>query len=74
MSDLLTLMKQLGSDAGLAQEYEKNPTAVIDRYKLTAEERKALLAADIDALLKLTGLKSALYATNTTVSVYDNKN
>lgn len=73
MSDLLTLMKQLGSDAGLAQEYEKNPAAVIERYDLSDEERKALLAADTEALLKLTGLKGGLYATNTTVRAYDNK-
>lgn len=71
MSNLLDLMKQLGADAALNDEYEKDPAAVIARYKLSDEERDALLNKDYDAIRKLTGLKDGQYSTNTTIKAYD---
>lgn len=71
MSSLLRLMKQLGADAALSEEYEKDPEAVIARYGLNDEERKALLDRDFDAIKRLTGLKDGQFATNTTIAAYD---
>jgi len=72
MSNLLSLMKELGADAGLSDEYKKDPRAVIARYKLTEEERSALLNKDFEAIKRLTGLKDGQFSTNTTVKAYEN--
>jgi uncharacterized protein with PIN domain len=71
MSALLRLMRMLGSDAGLAEEYGKDPTAVINRFGLSDEERRALLDKDYEAIKRLTGLKDGQFATNSTISAYD---
>src|SRR5690606_29338740 len=64
MSRLLELMRKLGSDAALAAEYEKNPEAVLQRAGLSAEERKAMLEKDYEAIKRLTGLADGKFATN----------
>ena len=71
MSNLLQLMKQLGADAGLSAEYKKDAKSVIARFKLSDEERDALLNHDFEAVKRLTGLKDGQFATNTTVKAYD---
>ncbi len=71
MSNLLQLMKQLGADAALSAEYEKDPESVIAGFKLTDEEREALLKRNFEAIKRLTGLKDGQFATNSTVKAYD---
>ncbi len=74
MSALLRLMKQLGADAALEAEYkksEKDARAVMDRFGLSEEERKALSGKDYAAIRRLTGLKEGQYSTNTTIRAYD---
>ena len=71
MSALLDLMRKLGSDAALADEYEKDPDAVIKRAGLSAEEGRAILRKDYPAIKKLTGLADGRFATNHIVRAYD---
>lgn len=71
MTALLRLMRMLGSDAALAAEYGKDPDAVIKRFGLSDEERRALLDKDYEAIKKLTGLKDGQFATNATIKAYD---
>ncbi|MEO6075549.1 MAG: hypothetical protein ABIP56_01975 [Dokdonella sp.] len=71
MSNLLQLMKQLGADAALSAEYKADAKSVIARFKLTDEERDALLNHDYEAIKRLTGLKDGQFATNSTVKAYD---
>lgn len=71
MSNLLDLMKKLGSDAALAAEYNKNPEAVCQRAGLSKEERKAIIDKDYAAIKQLTGLVDGQFATNHTVNAYD---
>lgn len=70
MSDLIRLLERLGSDAELESEYRENPEAVLDRYELDAEERQAMLDADLDAISKLTGV-SGVYMTNGSIKAPD---
>lgn len=71
MSRLLELMKQLGRDAALAEEYRKDRETVIRRAGLTKEERDALVNKDYDAVKRLTGLQDGQYATNAVIKAYD---
>lgn len=71
MSKLLDLMRNLGSDAALATEYEKDPDGVMLRAGLSDEERKAMSAKDYVAIKKLTGLTDGQFATNHVVRAYD---
>ena len=73
MSNLVMLMKALGADAALADEYERDADAVIRRFHLSDAERKALLDGDLPAIRKLTGLSDGIYATNSTIKAYDNR-
>src|SRR5690606_25388251 len=70
-SRLLELMRKLGSDAALAAEYEKNPEAVLQRAGLSAEERKAMLEKDYEAIKRLTGLADGKFATNHLIRTYE---
>ncbi|TWG93140.1 hypothetical protein L599_001500000190 [Luteimonas sp. J16] len=71
MSKLLELMRKLGSDAGLAAEYEKNPEAVLLRAGLNEEERRAMLEKDYEAIKRLTGLADGRFATNHLIRTYE---
>ncbi|HRQ63325.1 MAG TPA: hypothetical protein PKZ76_00425 [Xanthomonadaceae bacterium] len=68
---LLRLMRMLGSDAGLAEEYGKDPKAVIERFGLSTDERDAMLNKDYEAIKRLTGLKDGQFAANSTIRAYD---
>lgn len=70
MSKLIDLLKDLGENADLVAEYEKDPEPVIKRYDLTDKERKALLSGDSEKLREMTGL-TQLRMTNSTVKSYD---
>ncbi|MDH5823625.1 hypothetical protein QFW77_11565 [Luteimonas sp. RD2P54] len=71
MSNLLDLMKKLGSDAALAAEYEKDPEAVMRGAGLSDEERTAMLGKDYAAIKRLTGLTDGKFATNHVIRAYD---
>lgn len=71
MSRLLELMKQLGRDSSLADEYRKDRENVIRRAGLTKEERDALMNKDYDAVKRLTGLQEGQFASNTVIKAYD---
>ncbi len=71
MSELLDLMRKLGSNAALAAEYEKNADAVLRRAGLSDEERKAMATKDYATIKKLTGLVDGQFATNHIVRAYD---
>lgn len=71
MSKLLDLMRNLGRDAALAAEYEKDPGAVMQRAGLADEESKAMLGKDYGAIKSLTGLTDGQFATNHVVKAYD---
>lgn len=71
MSNLLDLMRKLGSDAALATEYEKDPDGVMLQAGLTEEERNAMLEKDYAAIKALTGLEDGQFATNHVIKAYD---
>lgn len=70
MSSLIDMLKDLGRDAALEGEFEKDPDTVMDRYELGGEERKALKAEDVESVKRLTGL-SDVHLTNGTIKSYD---
>ena len=71
MSNLLDLMRKLGSDAALAAEYEKDPDGVMLRAGLSDDERKAMVEKDYAAIKELTGLADGQFATNHVIKAYD---
>lgn len=71
MSKLLGLMRELGRNAALAEEYKKDPEAVMRRMRLSDEERRAMLEKDYGAIKKLSGLRDGQFATNNTILAYD---
>lgn len=72
MSRLPELMKQLGRDAALADEYRKDRDAVIRRAGLSKEERDALVNKIYAAIKRLTGLEDGQFASNHVIQAYDN--
>ena len=72
MSKLLMLMRELGSDAALAEEYRRDPDGVMRHAGLPDEERRAMLDKDIEAIKRLTGLAEGRFAAiQTTVISYE---
>lgn len=72
MSKLLKLMRELGRDAALAAEYERDPEGVMRRSGLSEEERKALRDKDFEAIKRLTGLADGQFsAIQGTIFAYD---
>lgn len=71
MSKLLELMRELGRNAALAEEYRTDREAVIRQAGLTDEERRVLIEKDYDAVKRLTGLTDGQFATNTVILAYD---
>lgn len=70
MSSLVDLLKDLGRDAALADEFTKDPDAVLDRYDLTDEERQAVKEGDVDAVKRLSGM-SDVRTTHSIIHSYD---
>lgn len=66
MATLTDLLNDLGKNAELAASWEKDPEAVMEDYKLTDNEKQAMLAGDVEALRKASGMTS-LNMTNGTV-------
>jgi hypothetical protein len=71
MSKLLGLMRRLGSDAALAEEYARDPDAVLRREGLSDEEHRAMAERDYAAVKRLTGLADGKFATNHTIKTYE---
>lgn len=71
MSNLLGLMRRLGSDAALAEQYARDPDAVLQGAGLTPEEYKAMAERDYAAVQRLTGLADGKFATNHTIKAYE---
>ncbi|MGJ4728201.1 hypothetical protein [Luteimonas sp. SDU101] len=71
MSKLIGLMRRLGSDAALAEEYARDPDTVLQRAGLTEAERKAMSERDYGAIKRLTGLQDGRFATNHIIKLYE---
>ncbi len=72
MSKLLKLMRELGRNAALAAEYERDPEGVMRHAGLSDEERKAMLEMDFEAIKRLTGLADGQFAAiQVTITAYD---
>ncbi|WKE63907.1 hypothetical protein PVT67_09355 [Gallaecimonas kandeliae] len=52
---LLDFLKQLGSDAALAEAYKRDPKGVLAKTGLSDEEKDALLAGDTEQVKLLAG-------------------
>lgn len=57
MSELTRLLKQLGEDSKLHDEYVADPKKVMKERGLKDEEIQAMLDKDVDKLKKLSGLE-----------------
>ncbi|AKS42900.1 hypothetical protein [Wenzhouxiangella marina] len=55
-SRLAELLKELGQNAELHDEYVKDPEGVMQRYDMSKEEIKAMLDKDVKKLEELSGL------------------
>lgn len=69
MSELTRLLKQLGEDAKLHDEYLADPKRVMKERGLKDEEIQAMLDKDVDRLRKLSGLSKL--KSNSIVSACD---
>lgn len=69
MSGLKQLLIDLGKDADLAEQYEKDPEAVMESYGLEPNEIAAMLKKDIEELARLSGLSNL--KANGNVQAYD---
>lgn len=69
MSGLKQLLIDLAQDAELQEEYESAPEKTMQRYELSDEEIKAMLAKDVEALKRLSGLDKL--KSNGHVQAYD---
>lgn len=69
MSELVRLLTDLGQDAELAEQWEKDPDSVLKDYKLDDDVIKALKAGDVEAIKKASGMDN-VHLTNVTISAY----
>ncbi|GAB4173790.1 MAG: hypothetical protein Kow0020_09150 [Wenzhouxiangellaceae bacterium] len=68
MSRLKELLEELGKHGDLFDAYVKDPHSVLEKYQCTDEEKKAMLAKDVEKLKKLTGMENLV--SNDTVKAY----
>lgn len=71
MSKMLDFMRELGRDATLAAEYDRDRDATMRKAGLSDEERQAMLDKDYDAIKRLTGLVDGQFASNHIITAYD---
>lgn len=69
MSRLRELLVNLGKDATLHDAYVTDPKKVMTEYGLSAKEVDAMLAKDLDAVKRLSGMDNL--KTNSTIKAYD---
>jgi hypothetical protein len=70
MEALKQLLKDLGSDAELAAEYEKDPDGVMAKRDIPDEAREAMKRKDLDAVRRLSGLRE-VHLSNSTIQSHD---
>lgn len=70
MSNLADFLQNMGRDAGLVEEFERDPDAVMSRFDLSDEEKKAVREGDVEAIKRMSGLEN-VRKTNTSVTSYD---
>lgn len=68
MSRLTELLKELGKHADVYEAYIKDPHVVMDKYHCTDEEKKAMLAKDVESLKRMTGMDNLV--SNQTVKAH----
>lgn len=69
MSALANLLKNLGSDPDLAEQYKQDPRGTMQRAGLNDEEIQAMLDKDLEKLKKLSGLENL--RSNGVIDSYD---
>lgn len=69
MSELTRLLKALGRDSKLHDDYVANPEGIMKEHGLDEKEIRAMLDKDLDKLRELSGLEEL--KSNSTVSVCD---
>jgi hypothetical protein len=69
MSRLPELLKELGKHADEYEAYIKDPHGVMDRYGCTDEEKKAMIAKDIEAVKRLSGMDNLV--SNQTIKAHE---
>lgn len=70
MDALKQLLKELGSDAKLAAEYEHDPDSVMKARGLPDDAVQAMKAKDVDTVRKLSGLAEC-HLSNSTIKCHD---
>lgn len=70
MSKLVDFLQNMGRDAALRDEFEKDPDGVMSRFELSDEEKEAVRNGDVDAVKQLSGLAN-VQMTNTIITSYD---
>lgn len=70
MEALKQLLKDLGSDAELAAEYEKDPDGVMKKRGIPDEARKAMISKNLDEVRRLSGLRD-VHLINSTIHAHD---
>ena len=69
MSRLRELLGNLGKDTTLHDAYVANPKAVMADYGLSDEEVDAMVAMNLEAVKRLSGMDNL--KTNSTIKAYD---
>lgn len=69
MSKLRELLVNLGRDTELHDAYLADPRKVMAEYELTEEEVQAMLAKDLDAVKRLSGMDRL--QSNSIIKAYD---
>lgn len=70
MDALKRLLKDLGGDANLVEEYERDPDSVMKERSLPDEAREAMKRKDLDAVRRLSGL-GEVHLTNSSIKSHD---
>ncbi|MFU8833223.1 MAG: hypothetical protein ACNA7J_13860 [Wenzhouxiangella sp.] len=71
MQGLKQLLIDLGRDGDIKDQYARDPSAIMDRYGCTAEEKKAMLDKDVETLKQLSGLSNL--KSNSRIHAYDSE-
>lgn len=69
MSKLARLLNDMAQDASLEEAWRQDADAVMDRYELSPEERRALKDRDVEAIKRLSGIENVKI--NSTIKAYD---
>jgi len=69
MSNLVDFLQQMGRDAGLADEFERDHEAVMSRFDLSDEEKQAVRDGDMEAIKRMSGLEN-VRRTDKSVTAY----